>query len=128
MKNFTCVLVIIAILSLASCTFPQYAPNEGTWYCEKLQAQLCFDSPDGVMDPLNNFETRSFVMVDNEKVTCGWINQRASVVLSIISQDTLSDKFYLGQTIYELEYVSLSDTEYTVKDWEGNIYIFVRQE
>ena len=128
MKNFTHALVVIVILSLTSCTFPQYAPNEGTWYCEELQTQICFDRLDGGMDPVDNSEARTFVIVDNEKVVCTWINQRASVVLSIISQDTLSDKFHLGQTIYELEYVRLSDTEYTVKDREGNIYIFVRQE
>ena len=120
-------LVLVLCLCLTACTPTQFHPMSGTWYCEELQAQVLFDYPEN-WDGINNDESGIYAIVDGEKIACICVYDEGSKVFAIECYERNNDKYNLSETIYCLEHVSLSDTEYVVKDEAGNQYTFIRQD
>jgi hypothetical protein len=110
---------------LVACVPVFYFPDSGTWYCEELQAQFVADTPDD-FNPLNNDESGIYVIVDGDQIACVIDLERHSTHFAFMCQETDNAKFELGETIYELEIVSLSEMEYVLEDETGKRYTFVR--
>lgn len=115
--NKLALFMLVICAFLVGCTPVYYAPDSGTWYCEELQAQFIADDPD---------EAGTYVIVGGDKIVCAIDLQKNSKHFAILCQESDNNKYDLGEVIYALEVVSLSDSEYVLKDEEGKEYIFVR--
>lgn len=115
------IFIVIAFGILAySFRSVQYRPYDGIWYCEKLSLHLSFDAG-----------KNSYLTVNDEKEICVWSHKHRSKFLRVFKVDEESrlnyDKLYSDENmIFELEYMSLSESTFAVCDENGNKYTFVR--
>lgn len=121
---FVSILMALCVIFFG-CSNVRRVPDCGKWYCEDLQAHVNFDLPDD-WDPLNNDESGVYIVEDGEIIACVWTNDPGSSNIYISCQESDHDRYRLGEIIYCLEFVSLSDSEYVVKDDAGKQYTFVR--
>ena len=125
-------LVSLAVLlSLSACTPEQRLPSDGVWYCEELQAQFNRDWLDGYHGYADEEvptvdETDNYVIVNGDRIAALWGNLPRSKMVSIACQEPNHPDFDLGENIYYLEFVRLTDTECVLKDDAGKQYTFVR--
>lgn len=109
-------VVMLAFVVFSSCTPVDFYPNDGDWYCEELKIQVNFGG-----------EGECFVLIDGEKVKCGWLNDRGSDSLSVICQESECDYCRLGEDILWAKFVSLDENTLVVKDANSGVeYTFVR--
>ena len=92
-----------------------------------MQAQIIGSFPDG-WDPLDNDDSGVYVIVDNDKIACAWDTNRGTPTMYINCAETDNKRYDLGEIIYKLEVVSLTDSEYVLRDEQGNEYTFIRQD
>ena len=130
MKRVSVLLILLVLIfELTACEFEQRIPNNGTWYCSELQAQFSIDQEDGYVskDYVHTVdESENYVIVDGDRIAALLSNNRGSINVYIICQEPDNLRYGLGEIIYSLEFVNLSDTEYTLKDETGNIYTFIQ--
>lgn len=122
-------ILLLLILGLSACTPEQRTPNEGTWYCAELQSQFSVDRGNGFVpkDDVNAVdESENYVIVDGDRIAALLSNDRGSIQVYIICQESDNPHYKLGDIIYSLEFVDLSNTEYILKDEAGKIYTFLR--
>lgn len=117
-------------------------PQSGTWYCEELQTQLCFDKDYSA--PIEFYEEkgyekmddeeyyRSYIMIDGQKFRCAVGNRGISVFITY-SDLKFNEENYefhpIGQNLFEGETQFLSKTKFVLKDSNtGKEYIFRRAE
>lgn len=128
---FILLLACMICISLAACTPIERMPQSGTWYCSELQAQLTI-YPNQASLPydylLDNDESGNYVIVNGDKIACTWGNDRGSPIVYIMCQESDNPHYGLGEFIYALEFVRLSDSEYVLKDKRGKEYTFVRTD
>ena len=138
-RNTLLVLLVFVMLSGCVHVCKKYTPEEGLWYCEELQAQMNFtidpnmpevDATSDMDEVLKYVVDRedNYVMVDGEKISCDWSSYNHSDRIHIVSQDSDTEAYEMGELIYELWVVSLSDTQYVLKDEDGKEYTFVRTD
>ena len=121
------VFSLLAYYSFLYCIHKQYYPNEGIWYCEEIQTQINFSPPEGTVY-LDNDQSGTYVVKDDNKIACSIIAYPGSPQIIIGCQDTTNPNYDVGKAIYILTYESLTDETYVVKDKSGNVYTFVRVE
>lgn len=127
--NKRLVFLLLALCALLAACVPEfYAPDSGTWYCEELQAQFIADASHRYQLQDNSQEPGTYVIVDGDKIRCVIDLQRYSKHFAIVCQEADNEKYDLGEAIYELEVVSLSDSEYVLEDDDGKKYTFVRKD
>ena len=126
-------IVLLLLLKLSACTLEERIPTDGVWYCAELQAQFTvYHGTDYIpidatpfVDPLAD-ESENYIIVNDDRIAALWGNDRGSTKVSISCQEPDHPDFDLGEIIYLLEFVSLSDTEYVLKDDAGKQYTFMR--
>ena len=130
MKRTSALLIFLcAFLELSACMPVQRTPNDGVWYCADLQAQFSVDKGDGFvsMDYVHTVdEAENYIIVDGDRIASLLSNDRGSMDVHIICQEPNNLCYGLGEIIYSLKFVNLSDTEYTLKDETGKQYTFLR--
>lgn len=130
MKKSTALLIfLLLIFGLSACTPKQRTPHEGTWYCAELQAQFSVSKGDGFVstDYVHTVdEYENYIIVDGDRIAALLSNDRGSMDVHIICQESNNLRYGLGEIIYSLEFVNLSDTEYIVEDETGKRYAFLR--
>ena len=77
---------------------------------------------------VDNDESGNYVVVDGDKIACSWGNDRGSPMVYIMCQESNNTHYGLGEYVYILEFVCLSDLEYVLKDKSGKEYTFVRTD
>ena len=132
MKRFTVLLLLLSlILGLSACTTEPRVPIDGIWFCTELQAQFSTDQTTGFF-PENYThvvdESQNYVVVSGDRIAALLTNDHGSMEVCIICQETDNPNYELGENIFTLEFVSLSDTEYVLKDKEGKKYTFIRMD
>jgi hypothetical protein len=130
MKRSNILLTVLALLfGLSSCKLEYPHPTDGVWYCEELQAQFTFgqgdifDSSDDIFDV---DESENYIVVNNDRIASRLNSDLGAKYVMIVCMESNHPDFYFREAIYSLEFVSLSGTEYVVKDKEGKEYIFLR--
>ncbi len=109
-------VIATIIIFIGMTHYTQWMPTEGVWYCDELQISLSFD--ENIM---------SFAIIDGQKVICVADNNRGSEVISVLCQENNIDQFYLGESIFTGEYVSLKDNQLVLREYhKENIYTFLR--
>ena len=122
-------IVLLMLFGLAACTPEQRTPDDGIWYCADLQAQFSVDKGDGFVsiDYVHTVdEYENYVIVDGDRIAALLSNDRGSMDVYISCQEPNNPHYGLGELIYWLKFVNLSDTEYTLKDETGKQYTFLR--
>lgn len=116
-KNVLYLSVLLIIISIfAACTPAVFFPEEGEWYCEKLEMQLAFD-----------ITSECFVAIDGQKIQCTCIIDRGSAWLFVGCQEADCEYYDLGEEIFLARFVRLDDTKLIVKEASsGTEYIFLR--
>lgn len=93
-----------------------WIPSEGVWYCDALDIQLSF-----------SVEAETYAVLDDKKVTCTWINNRGATDISVLIQESGVTNYKLGDVVFSGEYVSLTESAYTLKDQDSGIqHVFLR--
>ncbi len=138
-------LVVLLIMFLPGCYDQpkEYHPQDGTWFCEELQVQLCFDPESYAtaafyenkvymqMDDEEYYD--SFIVWDGQMFRCSAHCKRNSPYLFIQYDDprfndTQCKLYDIGYHFYETEIVSLSDNQMVLKDQHtAEKYIFLRK-
>lgn len=100
--KFFAVIYIMGFLLvfLVQCKPAQTFPNEGIWYCEDLQIQICFDkNPD-------KYETH---IIKDKKISCTLSTDYGNRFFSIVYQDTISAEYNYDTCFYAGEFISFDD-------------------
>lgn len=147
MKRILIVLLIVLFaIPLTGCyDYPkEYHPQDGTWVCDRLQVQLCFDPEAEVT--VDFYEDKLYMQMDDEeyydstiiwdgqKFRCSAHCQWDSPYLYIQYDDprfneTQYKAYDIGYYFYETEIVSLSDDKMVLKDLNTKEkYIFIRTQ
>lgn len=94
----------------------EYTPEDGVWYCSELEMQLSFSK-----------KYHSTVVMGEEKLQCSWINDKGSDDIYVVCQE-IDNQFYdLGELLFWLEYVSMDEETYEVKNHDtGETYVFIK--
>ena len=109
------VAIIITACLLTACTPKAFFPEDGLWYCEDLKLYLSFEK-----------DIDCYMLANGFNEECGWRSNRGSDWILIECIDYNCPLHELGDNILYAKRVSLDDTELTLKDKSGNIYVFVK--
>lgn len=130
-KSSVLFIVLSLLLGLSACMHEQRFPTDGIWHCEELQAHFTighgdgsdYEWPDGefIVD-----ETENYVIVNGDRIACLWGVLHDSTRVEIFCQELDHPDYDAGENIYAFDFVSLSDTEYVLKDDAGKHYTFER--
>ena len=134
------VLLILIILSLPNILLLLYGlstlgnsgypiPNDGVWDCEELQAQFKLGQGDGFASPDGEYvvdASEDYVVINGDRIATAMDSDRGAKYVLIICQELDHPDFYCGEVIYSFNFVSLSGTEYVLKDDTGKHYTFLR--
>ena len=91
-------------------------PQDGVWYCDELKMQLSFSK-----------QYHSTVIIDGEELQCAWRNDIGSCDIYVLCQETENQQHALGELLLWIEYVSMGEETYAVRDHNtGETYIFIR--
>ena len=130
MKRYSGLLIVLSLLfGLSACELEYPIPSDGIWYCAELQAQFIFgqgdifDSPD---DLCAVDKSENYVAVNGERIASRINTDRGATYVWIICYEPNHPDYYFREIIYSFEFVSLSDTEYVLKDDTGKQYTFLR--
>ena len=130
MKRYSGLLIVLSLLfGLSACNLKYPIPNDGVWYCEELQAQFTMSQVDTFVSPDDEFfvdESEDYVIVNSDRIAALLESDRGATYVWIICQEWEHPDFGCGEIIYSFEFVSLSDTEYVLKDDTGKQYTFLR--
>ena len=130
MKGYSILLIALSLLfSVSACDSGKRTPDDGVWYCEELQAKFTYGLIDTYVSPDDPFiidESENYVIVNGDRIAAIFGGDRGAKYVSIVCQELDHPDFYCDETIYLFEFVSLSDTEYVVKDDAGKQYTFLR--
>lgn len=101
-------------------------PSDSLWYCRELQIQLSFIPNYTPHSSIEEYETHTYIITDDECIMCSmYLPVRGSVGLSVYAQDfdhmdILGKKFFQGQCL------SVDDTCYTIRGNNGVEYQFLK--
>ena len=130
MKRSNILLTVLALLFvLSSCESEDPFPHDGIWYCAELQAQFTMTKGDTFVSPDDEFfvdESEDYVIVNSDRIAALLESDRGATYVWIVCQEPDHPDFDCGEIIYSFEFVSLSDTEYVLKDDTGKQYTFLR--
>lgn len=130
MKRSNILLTVLVLLfGLSACEFKDNFPNDGIWYCEELQAQFTMRQAEAFVSPDDEYfvdESENYVIVNGDRIAAVLESNRGATYVWIVCQELEHPDFYCGEIIYTFDFVSLSDTEYILKDDTGKRYTFVR--
>lgn len=118
LKQMLKIVVGLMILAgLAGCTYSNWMPEDGLWYCEELQMQITFT------------EDECFVMKDGQKIACICENDKSSMWFSVLcSQQDLED-YPIGTELFSAKRISLSgDTFVVMEEHTKTQYTFIKVE
>ena len=125
-------ILLLLVFELSACTPTpkQVCPDDGVWYCEELPAQFYMDWEDDFSDdefPVVD-ETETYIIVNGDRIAAGCGTDRVlrNEVVVIFCVELNHPVYDFGETIYSMEFVQLTDTEYVIKDDEGKHYTFIR--
>lgn len=129
-------LLLVLAIGLSGCEWEQRIPTDGVWYCEELQAQFTVYERPGYVDPdwrpvadeQGNYvdENESYIIIDGDRIAASWANDRGSISVWIHCCEERNPNYRLGEELCSFIFVSLSDTEYVLKDDDGTQYTFIR--
>lgn len=106
-------LIIIFIFSHP--TYTDVTPEKGIWYCEQLQIQLSCE------------DDNTYAVVNGKMIRCVWGNDRYSNVIGVECQESGIEEYRLGETVFWGYFVSLTDSEYVIRDAKSGVeYTFDR--
>lgn len=123
--------LLLPVLGLFACTYnyEPWTPDTGVWYCSDLNARFTFGDNGDPTDP--NYiptidEEDNHIIINGDRIAslCG--RRYGSEKVTIICQEEEHPDYKVGDTICAFDFVSLSDTEYVLKDETGKRYTFVR--
>ena len=139
MKRCSVLFVVLSLLFGLSACQSEYPipteypiPSEGVWYCAELQAQFTRRKTGGFVSPYDEDdeyfvdESKNYVIVNGDRIATGLESDRGASYVWITCQEPDHPDFYEGEIIYSFDFVSLSDTEYILKDDAGKRYTFLR--
>lgn len=110
--------VTLCIAFCMGCTPDQYEPENGVWYCEDLQIQLSYD-----------IGKECYAIIDGEKIKTACGSDRGVNRLCVSNQQKGHPKYYMGETIFVAEIISLNETEFVVYDEQAQReFVFYRVE
>lgn len=110
--------VVMFFVFCIGCTPDQYEPENGVWYCEELQIQLSYD-----------VGKECFIVINGEKIAAACGSDRGVNRLVVSSQQANHPDYYMGETIYEAEIISLNEQEFVVYDEQAQReFVFYRVE
>ena len=119
MKKSNLVLVCLCcafLCLLSSCGVMDYYPEDGEWYSEELQLQLCFGG-----------KGDCFYVFKDEIIKCACGSDKGSSWLSVGCQEADSQYFSLGEEVFGAEFVNLEQDQLVVYvESEGKEYTFQR--
>lgn len=102
-------LIIAAIINIYLKSFLPGVPDSGTWYCDELQVQLCFDE-----------NGDSFVVKDQKTVPCRLEIRSESKLIYLISKDLFEECVFSGK------FISWTKKQMRIEDRDSNYtYSFV---
>lgn len=133
-KVLRLVLLLLIVLSLPNILLLLYGllttfnseypfPKDGVWYCEELQAQFKLGQDDKLPSPDDEY-----VVINGDRIATAIAGDRGAEYVWIICQESDHPDFDCGEIIYSFDFVSLSGTEYVLKDDTGKHYTFLRIE
>lgn len=128
-KTSVIFILLVLIFEFSACTPEQRTPDDGTWYCAELQAQFSVNKGVGFVstDYVHSVdEYENYIIVGGDRIAALLSNDRGSMDVHIICQESNNLRYGLGEIIYSLEFVNLSATEYIVEDETGKRYTFLR--
>jgi len=112
-------LLILLPAYILSTKMEWQGPDQGLWYCEKLQMQLCFQY---------NRDIRSNALIEGIPVVCDINTYAGTYRLCVINQDESGKIDGVGSKIFEGEMVSLDEESYIVQNRIGESFTFGRVE
>lgn len=117
-KLFIIICIIGLMLTLVQCKPYQTFPQEGIWYCEELQIQICFDK--------DREKRNTYAIIDDEKINCVLYTDYGNRYFSIVCQDMITGK-YDSADYYAGEFISFNDERIITRDTQTQTeYVFVR--
>ena len=130
MKRINILLTVLALLfGLSSCESEYPFPRDGIWYCAELQAQFTMTKGDTFVSPDDEYfvdESENYIIVNGDRIAAVLGSNFGVTYVWIVCQEPDHPDFDCGEIIYSFEFVSLSDTEYILKDDAGKRYAFLR--
>lgn len=125
-KTILLLMLCLLVFSLGACIRVERLPSDGLWYCDELQAQFARPWSSGYIFSDSRYdENINYVIVNGDRIAIGIENDGTQVLF--LCQDQNTSQYLVGDAIYILQFVSLSDTEYVLEDKEtGKRYTFVR--
>lgn len=127
-KTVLLLMLCLLVFSLGACIRVERLPSDGLWYCDELQAQFARPWSSGYIFSDSRYdENINYVIVNGDRIAICLENDYGSVYIYFLCQDHNTSQYEMGELIYILKFVSLSDTEYVLEDEEtGKRYTFVR--
>jgi hypothetical protein len=122
-------ILLLLLFGLSACNLEYPIPTDGVWYCEELQAQFTFEQGDGFASPNEEYAvdvSTDYVIVNDDRIAATLASDRGATYVWIMCQELDHPDFDCGEIIYSFEFVSLSGTEYVLKDDAGKHYTFLR--
>ena len=123
-------ILLLLVFELSACTPTpkQVCPDDGVWYCEEMQAQFYMGWEEDFADDefSGGDENETYIIINGDRIAavCGYYKWSEVVIICCVE---LNHPVYdYGEIIYSMEFVQLTDTEYVIKDKEGNHYTFIR--
>ncbi len=133
MKRGSALLIVLSLLfGLSAFKLKETLPGEGIWYCAELQAQFTVRQAEAFVSPYDEYdeyfvdESENYVIVNGERIAALLGSDRGATYVWITCEELDHPDFYEGEIIYSFDFVSLSDTEYILKDDAGKQYTFLR--
>ena len=149
--SFWYVILLVLILTLVgmieswySSARTYYYPNSGIWYCDELQAQLCFDEnydfyyeyldEDLPIKTADDDYYRSFIVKDNVKIRCDTRTRRGNKYVFLYYYDPIlatSDmpRYSIDDCLFIGLFLSSTKSTLTLKDDDtGHVYTFHRTD
>ena len=111
------IAILILIVLAVGIIFPvQHEPEEGIWFCEALQIQLCYEQ-DG----------ETFIIEDGKKIICSCGSDRGAKAVDVHCQEFDHLEYDLGETIFAAEIVKCSNGILLVREEKTQQeYMFLR--
>ena len=145
-RMYITTLVVLLIMFFPGCYDEpkEYYPQGGTWFCQELEVQLCFEPESYVsadfygeklymqMDDKEYYD--SYIVLDGQKFRCSAHCKWNSPYLYIQYDDprfndTQYKAYDIGYYFYKTKIVSVSEDEMVLQDTEtSDKYIFLREK
>lgn len=120
---FTLALVLLRVLVGCSGSIDEITydmPNNGVWYCEKLEVSIVLDRMNGVLQP-------SYAVINGENVKCICEGEYNTPYLFLCCQESGVSDFQVGEVIYWWSLIEYNDDVLILEDHETKeLYTFDR--